>query len=141
MRFWDTSAIVPLCVAEPASATVRRFIEEDPSVIVWWATRVESLSAFARRRRDGRLTAPAAAQAKEVLLTLAAVWSEIVPSERLRQRAERLLSLHALRAADAFQLAAALLWSRGETSGEAFVSFDARLREAAGREGFRIHPD
>ena len=75
-----------------------------------------------------------------MLLALAGVWSEIVPSERLRQRTERLLSLHALRASDAFQLAAALLWSRGETTGEAFVSFDERLREAAGREGFRILP-
>jgi len=141
VRFWDTSAIVPLCVTEPASAKVRRLVEEDPSVVVWWGTRVECLSAFARRRRDGRLSAPAEAQARQVLLALAGGWSEVIASERLRQRTERLLSLHALRAADAFQLAAALLWSRGETSGEAFVSFDARLREAAGREGFRIHPD
>ena len=140
MRFWDTSAIVPVCVAEPASAKVRRLVEEDPSIVVWWATRVECLSALARRRREGRLAALAEAQARQVLLALAGVWSEIVPSERLRQRTERLLSLHALRASDAFQLAAALLWSRGETTGEAFVSFDERLREAAGREGFRILP-
>jgi len=140
VRFWDTSAIVPVCVAEPASAKVRRLVEEDPSIVVWWATRVECLSALARRRREGRLAAPAEAQARQVLLALAGVWSEIVPSERLRQRTERLLSLHALRASEAFQLAAALLWSRGETTGEAFVSFDERLREAAGREGFRILP-
>jgi len=140
VRFWDTSAIVPVCVAEPASAKVRRLVEEDPSIVVWWATRVECLSALARRRREGRLAALAEAQARQVLLALAGVWSEIVPSERLRQRTERLLSLHALRASDAFQLAAALLWSRGETTGEAFVSFDERLREAAGREGFRILP-
>ena len=140
MRFWDTSAIVPVCVGEPASAKVRRLVEEDPSIVVWWATRVECLSALARRRREGRLAALAEAQARQVLLALAGVWSEIVPSERLRQRTERLLSLHALRASDAFQLAAALLWSRGETTGEAFVSFDERLREAAGREGFRILP-
>ena len=48
MRFWDTSAIVPVCVAEPASAKVRRLVEEDPSIVVWWATRVECLSALAR---------------------------------------------------------------------------------------------
>ena len=140
MRFWDTSAIVPVCVAEPASAKVRRLVEADSSIVVWWATRVECLSALARRRRDGVLGAPAEAQARRVLVALAGAWSEVVPSERLRQRTERLLSLHALRASDAFQLAAALLWSRGETTGEAFVSFDERLREAAGREGFRILP-
>jgi predicted nucleic acid-binding protein len=48
--------------------------------------------------------------------------------------------VHALRAADAFQLAAALLWSRGKTTGREFVSFDDRLREAAVREGFDMLP-
>ena len=141
MRFWDTSAIVPLCVTEPASAKVRRLLDADSSIVVWWATRVECLSALARRRRDGVLGAPAEAQARRVLVALAGAWSEVVPSERLRQRTERLLSLHAVRAADAFQLAAALLWSRGETTGEAFVSFDERLRDAASREGFLVLPD
>ena len=141
MRFWDTSAIVPLCVTEPASAKVRRLLDADSSIVVWWATRVECLSALARRRRDGVLGAPAEAQARRVLMALAGAWSEVVSSERLRQRTERLLSLHAVRAADAFQLAAALLWSRGETTGEAFVSFDERLRDAASREGFLVLPD
>jgi len=141
VRFWDTSAIVPLCVTEPASAKVRRLLDADSSIVVWWATRVECLSALARRRRDGVLGAPAEAQARRVLVALAGAWSEVVPSERLRQRTERLLSLHAVRAADAFHLAAALLWSRGETTGEAFVSFDERLRDAASREGFLVLPD
>ena len=45
-----------------------------------------------------------------------------------------------LRAADAFQLAAALLWSRGETHDHEFLSFDEHLRDAAAREGFAILP-
>jgi hypothetical protein len=59
----------------------------------------------------------------------------------VRQRAERLLAVHSLRASDAFQLAAALLWSRGDTTQHAFVSWGERLREAARREGFRVEPD
>src|SRR5205823_12234440 len=86
VRFWDTSAIVPLCVTEPASAKVRRLLDADSSIVVWWATRVECLSALARRRRDGLLGAPAEAQARRVLVALAGAWSEVVPSERLRQR-------------------------------------------------------
>jgi len=64
----------------------------------------------------------------------------VLPSESLRQRSERLLSVHALRAADAFQLAAALLWARGDTARHALVTLDERLRDAAGREGFRLEP-
>ena len=141
MRFWDTSSIVPLCVAEPVTPRVRRLTDTDSSLVVWWATRTECISALARRRREGRLRAADEAQARRLLAALAATWSEVSPSERLRQRAERLLAVHAVRAADAFQLAAALLWARGETAGHAFVSFDDRLREAAGREGFHVLPE
>jgi predicted nucleic acid-binding protein len=120
---------------------VRRLTDTDSSLVVWWATRTECISALARRRREGRLRAADEAQARRLLAALAATWSEVSPSERLRQRAERLLAVHAVRAADAFQLAAALLWARGETAGHAFVSFDDRLREAAGREGFHVLPE
>ncbi len=141
MRFWDTSAVVPLCVLEPATPQVRRLADADPSLVVWWGTRTECVSALARRRRDGQLAAPAEQRARRVLTALAAEWSELLPSEPLRLRAERLLGVHALRAADAMQLAAALVWARGDTATHAVVSFDERLREAARREGFQVVPD
>ncbi|MBI3767370.1 MAG: type II toxin-antitoxin system VapC family toxin [Deltaproteobacteria bacterium] len=140
MRFWDTSAVVPLCVEEPATARVRRLAESDGALIVWWATRIECLSALARRRRERRKESAADEYARRVLRELAGTWSEVLPSEGLRRRCERLLAVHALHAADAFQLAAALLWSRGRTSGHGFVCLDDRLREAAEREGFDVLP-
>jgi len=45
-----------------------------------------------------------------------------------------------LRAADAFQLAAALAWCEGHPRGERFLSLDDRLRDAARREGFTVLP-
>lgn len=141
MKFWDTSAIVPLCVTEPATATVRQITDADPSLVVWWASRTECISAFARRRREGYLSVSTESRAGELLAVLSAAWSEIQPSDSLRSRAERLLGVHPLRAADAFQLAAALLWSQGETRGHHFVSFDQRLRTAAAQEGFSILPE
>jgi predicted nucleic acid-binding protein len=107
---------------------------------VWWTTRTECVSALARLRRAATLDAPDEARTKGLLLQLSANWTEIAPARRLRDRAERLLSVHALRAADAFQLAAALVWSRGRTTGRGFVSFDDRLRAAAAREGFDVLP-
>jgi len=64
----------------------------------------------------------------------------IAPGDQLRDRAHRLLAVHALRAADALQLAAALVWADERPAGLEFVSLDDRLGEAARREGFRVVP-
>jgi hypothetical protein len=48
---------------------------------------------------------------------------------------------HPLRAADALQLGAALVWCEEQSHGEVFVCLDARLREAARREGFSLAPE
>lgn len=141
MRFWDASAVVPLCLTEPETARARALVEADPSLVVWWATRTECISALLRRRRDGRLSSTVVDRAQRILLALSAEWSEVLPSENVRSRTERLLGVHNLRAGDAFQLAAALLWSRDQTSERELVSLDDRLREAAQREGFRVLPE
>lgn len=140
MKFWDASAIVPLCVKEPASDRVRSILAEDQSLVVWWATRVECVSTFMRQVRAGTLSAVGEKQAHQVLTMLAASWIEIQPSGVLRGRAERLLAVHPLRAADALQLAAALEWRRRQTAETALISFDVRLRDAAYKEGFALLP-
>ncbi|MEW6271456.1 MAG: type II toxin-antitoxin system VapC family toxin [Thermodesulfobacteriota bacterium] len=140
MRFWDTSAIVPLCVAEPASSEVRGILEHDPVLVVWWATRTEVLSALARRAREERRAALARDQARDALEALVGVWSEVTPGERVRETAERLLRVHPLRAGDAFQLAAATVWARGRPRHHSFVAYGDRLRRAAAAEGFDVLP-
>jgi hypothetical protein len=52
----------------------------------------------------------------------------------------RLLRVHALRAADALQLAAALVWADGVPSGSVLHTHDRRLATAAEREGFEVRP-
>ena len=141
MNFWDTSAIVPLCVQEPTSAVVKDVLIRDEDMVVWWGTRTECISALTRQVREGNLTSLDERNARYVLHTLAQSWTEILPSEALRSTAERLVALHPLRAADALQLAAALLWCQGDTTGQGFVTFDRRLREAGYREGFTVLPE
>ena len=140
MKFWDTSAIVPLCVVEPASPVVKSILSTDPSIVVWWATRSECISALTRQRREGGLSLQGERQARRLLRLLTGSWSEVRPSELLRSTAERLLAAHILRAADAFQLAAALQWCQRHTTDRELVTFDLRLREAAREEGFTILP-
>jgi hypothetical protein len=93
-----------------------------------------------RRVREDDLTVAGERQARDVLDALATVWTEVLPSGPLRASAERLLAVHPLRAADAFQLAAALVWAQGHPTGRALVTFDGRLVEAGRREGFVILP-
>jgi hypothetical protein len=53
MRFWDSSAIVPLLVREPASDAITSEYEHEPDMLVWWATPIECVSALARLEREG----------------------------------------------------------------------------------------
>jgi predicted nucleic acid-binding protein len=140
VKFWDTSAVVPLCVIEPSSGTVRSILTRDPSMVVWWATRAECVSGFMRQRREGSLGIEDERQARHVLGRLADAWIEVLPTELLRGTAERLLAVHALRAADAFQLAAALHWCQRQPTDKELVSFDHHLREAGYKEGFTLLP-
>jgi hypothetical protein len=137
MRFWDASAVVPLLVEQPSSARARQLLAEDPALVVWWSTPVECASAVARLRREGVLPESVERDAMATLDLLRSGWHEIVPGDALRAQALRVLRLHPLRTADALQLAAALEWGGAPASGE-MVCFDARLGEAAAREGFRV---
>jgi predicted nucleic acid-binding protein len=74
-------------------------------------------------------------------MELVALWTEIQPGEVLRERALRLLASHNLRAADALQLAAALVWAEERPAGRIFICLDARLREAARLDGFTVLPE
>jgi predicted nucleic acid-binding protein len=140
MRFWDSSAIVPLCLRESNTGMMKSLLETDEGIVVWWATRVECLSALTRRQREGTLAAEAEQKARAVLHVLAEGWSELQPTESLRRRAERLIAVHPLRSADAFQLAAALVWAQDSPQGLEVVCLDRNLREAAFKEGFSVLP-
>jgi uncharacterized protein len=139
MRFWDSSAVVPLLVRRPESEVVAAVLDEDPDMIVCWTTPVECASALARLRREGHVDVARESAVLALLRELADEWTEVVPAEQMRETAYRLLRTHALRAADALQLAAARTWA-GRPAGDAFVTFDTRLAEAAALEGFTPLP-
>ena len=138
MRFWDSSAIVPLLVAESSSAAVMAEYERDPELVVWWATEVECVSALARLERDGSLDGPSMVDALERLNALVQAWQEVQPIVRIRQTAIRLLRVHGLRGADALQLGAALAAAEDQPASLPIVTLDDRLGQAAEREGFRV---
>ncbi len=140
MRFWDSSALLPLLVREPTSSKMEGILQRDPEVVLWWATPVECVSALARLHREGDLTPSDLQKARDLLDSLRARCFEVQPIEEVRARAERLLAVHRLRAADSLQLAAALVWCRDHPRGVNFVSLDDRLRLAAALEGLLVMP-
>src|SRR5258706_14010692 len=103
MRFWDSSAIVPLLVEEPTTRTMEALLSEDREMAVSWATEVECASALARLEREKKLSSDGFVAAGTLLDALASRWQEVAPSRELRSTARRLLRLHPLTAADALQ--------------------------------------
>lgn len=136
MRYWDASGIVPLLVRQRRTRDIERLLVEDPVVVTWWGTPVECLSAIMRMVRDGALTADDAHIAEMRLHELRNGWDEVLPGEACRRTAERMLRVHPLRAADALQLAAALIAADHDPARIELVCLDERLNEAARKEGF-----
>jgi predicted nucleic acid-binding protein len=139
MRFWDSSAIVPLIVKQPASEEAREMLRRDPDCVVWWGTAVECVSAVARLERQAIIRPDSAHLALEALDVLRAGWTIVLASEPVRVQATRVLRTHPLRAADSLQLAAALVWAGAGADREA-VCFDELLRAALHAEGFGVVP-
>jgi predicted nucleic acid-binding protein len=138
MRFWDSSAILPLLVEDPRTNAIVELMGDDPAAAVWWLTPVECWSALARLEREQRLTEAGVTEAVALLREATRRWTEVPPIERVREQATRLLRLHPLRAADALQLAAAVVLADFEPRTLPFVTLDHRLASAARREGFEV---
>ena len=134
--FWDSSAIVPLCLQQNNSSGVRQLLRLY-GVAVWWSAPVEARSALARELREGNISAR---EHRESILKLDKIregWVERLPDASLRLFAEELPDRYPLRAADALQLAAACEWTLQRPAGRPFISGDKRLLDAAEQLGFR----
>jgi len=138
VRFWDSSALVPLLVEEEHTNEVLALYERGRDALTWWGTRVECASALARLERQAAIAATDISEAFDRLATLAKSWHEVEPSSSVRETAQRLLRVHDLRAADSLQIAAAFWASEGHPSTLQLVTLDDRLAVAAQREGFHV---
>ena len=130
--------MVSLLIEEGQTGARIELLQRDPSVVTWWGSRVECASALNRLHRERLIDAVELNQCLERLEAFAASWVEVDALDRVRNRALRLLRFHALRSADAMQLAAALVASGENPRTLDFVCSDKRLSEAASREGFAI---
>jgi uncharacterized protein len=140
MRFWDSSALIPLLVREKSSETMRAILVTDRHIAASVITPIEIESALWRRRHHDDLDAEEHSAAEETFAELTRSWSEIGDILIVRGIALDLLSRHMLRAADAIQLATAVIAAGSNRVPIVFITLDRDLAIAARAEGFAVLP-
>ncbi len=138
MRYWDTSAIVPLFVAEPMTDLTRSWLRDDDAIVTWMWSKVEIASATERRTREGVLPREHRRSIMGRLQEFSATWHEVIEVLAVRSRSLSLLARQPLRAADAAQLGAAMHVQEQLGVPLKFVCLDRHLAEAAEREGLVV---
>lgn len=135
--FWDSSALVPLCIHEAGSRQAQLYLRKfDP--VVWWGTYVEAHSAICRLHREQIINDANKQGAVARLRLLSRGWREVFPDDQIRNLAAESLNNYVLRAADALQLAASLIWCQERPSRRNFICADSRLAQAANAAGFSV---
>ncbi|HJZ13432.1 MAG TPA: type II toxin-antitoxin system VapC family toxin [Acidobacteriota bacterium] len=99
---------------------------------------MEIRSALCRLVREGDLDEKGFKQALKLAEKIKDRCSAILPTDALADLAEDCLDRYRLRAADALQLSAALVWCREKPAKRAFIAFDPGLASAARELGFDI---
>ncbi|HEY0155838.1 MAG TPA: type II toxin-antitoxin system VapC family toxin [Thermoanaerobaculia bacterium] len=139
MRFWDSSAIIPLLIDEARSFEVLRLHDEDDDVVAAAITPLEVVSSLWRRRHRGELSLRRHQRAELRFAVLSQTWLEVAYSANITEIARDLLGRHMLRSLDALQLASAISVSSPHRA-LPFVTLDEKLAAAARAEGFTILP-
>ena len=130
--------MVPLLIEEPESVRINSLVASDDEMAVWWGAPTECWSALARREREAGWPAAITDKALSNLQLIMQRAQEVLPSAAVRAHSRRLLFTHSLRAADALQLAAALVLAGSEVADLEFVTLDEALASCARREGFKL---
>jgi uncharacterized protein len=137
LAYWDSSALVPLCV--PQIQTMRAAaIYQTYQVVAWWATQVEIISGLTRLERMGQISRAQFLHGKRLAQDIVRDWISAASPSSVTLQACALLELYPLRAADALQLAVALEVCDHRPQGFLFVTADQRLADAARQSGFSV---
>jgi predicted nucleic acid-binding protein len=135
--YWDSSALIPLCVSQPQSANAK-LLYARYNIIAWWATQVEIMSGLTRLERMGQISHDRFLIGKQLAQRILQRWNSVDSPPSIASLACSLLELYPLRAADALQLAVALEVSEQQPQSYIFITADQRLADAARRIGFSV---
>ena len=132
--YFDASALAKRYVEEEHSSEVLRWLEESKPVVCR-LSEVEIASALSRRCRQGLISLADRDRALAALDADLKAVHVIELTQEVFQAARAALFRHPLRAADAIQLACAVVLRDRLQTRVAFLTFDERLAAASEREG------
>ncbi len=135
IAYFDTSALIPLVIGEPASSACSRLWNEATRVVSTRLIYPEARAALAQAQRMSRLTAVELKQAVDELDSIALEIGYIEVSAELAVSAGDLAQAHGLRGYDAVHLASAVLVNDEEI---ALVTGDRQLASAAQSIGISV---
>lgn len=136
MRFWDTSALVPLLTQQETTAAMTALFRQDRNIVAAFITPTEVTSALWRK---AGVNADLRRLAEQRYAVLEANWTLVDDYEIVLRLAKKFAAQYELRAGDAIQLACAI--SAGLPPAELpFVVRDYDLATAARAEGFPVLP-
>jgi predicted nucleic acid-binding protein len=127
---------VPLIVDEPTTDAMRELLTQDSGILIWLCASVELLSMLGRLGRTASGIDDLVPVLRNDALRLVARANRVADVDAVRRRAERLVGVHPLSAADAMQLAAALVACSDRPEVLPFVTLDRQLARSAQLEGF-----
>ncbi|MGH8935912.1 MAG: type II toxin-antitoxin system VapC family toxin [Acidimicrobiia bacterium] len=133
--YFDTSAVLPLLIDEPASEVAGRMWDTSDRVVSVRLIYPEARAALAQANRLGRLTAYQLRAAVDQLDRLVAQFHIVEVTEILARRAGQLAEEQRVRGYDAVHLAAAEAVNDPDTI---VVAGDRELCDAAGRLGINF---
>ena len=135
IAYFDTSALVPLMINEPASDTCRRLWNDATRTISTRLIYPEARAALAQAERMGRLTSADLAETVEDLDSITRQIDYVEITAHLAKSAGVLAQTHGLRGYDAVHLASAALANDDEL---VMVSGDSKLGAAAQSIGISV---
>jgi hypothetical protein len=135
--FWDASALAHVCVPGQITRPARELVRTDV-IAVWWSTSLEVRSVLNRVRREGTISSAAVRASWERASGLLSACIMIPPTDAVKELAYAQLDRFPLKASDALQLAAALVWCKQNPRGRWFVCNDRKLLTAAVASGFEV---
>jgi predicted nucleic acid-binding protein len=135
IAYFDTSAVVPLLIAEPGSTRAASLWDGADRVVSVRLLYPEARAALAQAERLGRLTA---GQLRDAVTELDSLFEEIdliEVDDGLARRAGELAEVRQLRGYDAVHLAAA---ARVRDPNVVVIAGDSALLDAAAAEGMAV---
>ena len=138
--YLDTSALVKLYVEEPLSQELTVAVADAEAVATSLVAYVESRAAFARARREARLSAQIYRRIEEAFATDWPRYISIEVTDLLVKDAGDLAVTRSLRGYDALHLASAVSLRQQVNTSVTFLAFGRALSLAAKREALTLHP-